>query len=391
MNKRKDLLRLLENDSLGLLNDNKKTKVPKTEKDSLVIAFEEIVNFVEEYNRLPLADVNNIKEFQLHARLRAIKRDPQKVKLLKKYDSNSLLNGEDIRELSLDDIIAEDPFGLLSTDIDKSIFKVQHIKSVDRIRPQYLSRRRICPDYNKYQDMFDLIHEELSNRTRRLIKYNSAHLNVGRFFVLNGILLYLKTINGDVASYNFTSGERERFDGRTLCIFDNGTQSDMLFRSLDKAMNKDGYSISENIPQGVTTVESEHDVCNGYLYVLRSRNANVQHIPNLYKIGYTTGLVSARIKNAKTQSTYLFDDVEIVSTYRCLNISSADIEKKIHNFFSSVKLDIELFDSQNKIYMPREWFTIPIEIIEDAVELLNAEDMDNYIYDNNSKVIVKKN
>lgn len=391
MNKRKDLLKLLENDSFGLLNDNKRTKAPKSEKDSLIISFEEIVNFVEEYSRLPLSDVNNMKEFQLHARLMAIKRDPQKVKLLKKYDLNGLLKGEDVRELSLDEVIEEDPLGLLNTDIDKSIFKVKHVKSVDRIRPQYLSRRRICPDYNYFKDMFDLIHDELSNRTRRLIKYNPAHLNAGKFFVLNGILLYLKSINGNIASYNFASGERERFDGRTLCVFDNGTQSDMLFRSLDKAMSMDGYSISENIPHGIRAIESEHDVCNGYLYVLRSRNANVQHIPNLYKIGYTSGLVSARIKNARMQSTYLFDDVEIVSTYRCLNISSFDIEKAIHKFFASVKLEIELFDNQNKAYMPREWFTISIEIIEDAVELLNAGNIGNYTYDRNMGIIVKTN
>jgi len=179
--------------------------------------------------------------------------------------------------------------------------------------------------------MFNILHEELASKKRRLIKYTSSDLNVGNFYALDGILFYLKSIEGDTNKYVFNSGERERFDGRTLCIFDNGTQSDMLFRSLDKAMQLDGYSISAKINDSSIDETSidESDVLNGYIYVLASKNPDVKDFENLYKIGHTTGSVADRIKNAKKEATYLFYDIDIISTHRCLNIQSYNLEQTL--------------------------------------------------------------
>lgn len=165
----------------------------------------------------------------------------------------------------------------------------------------------------------------------------------------------------------------------------------MLFRSLDKAMQADGYSISDIVGSGNGEEPvNASDVLNGYIYVLRSLNPTVKNIPDLYKIGYTTGLVAERIKNAKNEPTYLFSDVEVVSTFRCLNIESYNLEQTIHGFFANTKLEIELMDRSQNAYKPREWFKVNIGAIEDAISLILKKEIANFEYDPKIDQIIKK-
>ncbi len=391
MSKRSDVLELLKNDPLGLLK-NTSTKRPVSHEDSILVSsFEEIQEYFEEHKREPQSDISNIIEFKLASRLHAIRKNPKKVRELMKYDFNGLLKGGEVKEVTVEDIISNDPLGLLSKTADSDIFKLRHVRPSDRIKPDFLSRRKVNKEFSRYKEMFNVLHEELESKKRRLTKYDSADLREGSFYVLNGVLLYLESINGDVDKYEYVSGKRDRFDGRTLCIFDNGTQSEMLFRSLDKAMQLDGYSIGkiENTATSKDTTE-ESDVLNGYIYVLKSRNASVQSIKDLYKIGYTSGLVSERIKNAKNEATYLFDDVDVVSTFRCLNIQTHGLEQKIHDFFSTVKLDVELLDRKGISYRPREWFKVDIKLMEEVIDLIISNRIDEFMYDPRINQIIKK-
>lgn len=391
MDKRSKLLRLIDHDPLGLLRvDESKNKL-KHEDSVLVSMFEEVQEFVAENGREPNASVEDILEFKLYSRLRSIRSDPRKVKKLLKYDFGGLFKDLSIKEITIDDIIADDPYNLLSTDSDDDIFKLRHVKHTDRIKPDYLSRRKVSENFHLYKDMFNVIHEDLSSKKRKLIKYTSNDLQVGKFYVLDGIILLLESINGETSKYSFSSGERERFDGRTLCIFDNGTQSDMLFRSLDKALQLDGYSISEYVAQEDGDVaETADDVLNGYIYVLKTRNPRVAHMPDLYKIGFTTGSVAKRIINAKKEATYLFSDVDIVSTFRCFNINTYELEQNIHEFFSAVRLDIELLDGNNNTYRPREWFRVNYGVVEEAIQLIIEDKIGQYEYDPRVSQIIKK-
>lgn len=393
MKKRSELVDLIQNDPFGLLKRDYVKKEVSENDSALINSFEEIQSFVEEHNCEPQSNISNMIEFKLFARLKAIRSDAKKIKILSKYDFGGLLKGNDIKEITIEDIISDDSYKLLGEEEENSeIFNLKHVKSIERIKPDYLSRRKICKDFSVYKEMFNILHEELASKKRRLIKYNSSDLNAGNFYALDGILFYLKSIEGDTNKYIFKSGERERFDGRTLCIFDNGTQSDMLFRSLDKAMQIDGYSISAKIndPSIDTTPIDESDVLNGYIYVLASKNPDVKDFEDLYKIGHTTGSVADRIKNAKKEATYLFYDVDIISTHRCLNIQSYNLEQTIHNFFSDVKLDIELFDNRNNIYKPKEWFKVSHDVIKDAIDLIVSNQISDYIYDKNVNQVVKK-
>lgn len=394
MDKKNNIHEMLEDDPFGLLKDERETRVVTDAESSFIASFEEITSYVEEFGREPSSNMQDINEFKLYSRLSAIRKDPKKVKILKKYDFKGLLNNDEVKEASVEDLVAEDPFGLLTRDdVGEEIFTLKHVKPVERVAPDYLSRRRICKDFVLYKDMFSILHQEFDSKQRRLVRYKSADLNCGKFFSLGGVLLFLKSIDGDIDTKNFSSGSRDRFDGKTLCIFDNGTESDMLFRSLDKALQIDGYSISESlneIASDTLNTGLEEDVFNGYIYVLRSRNQNVKHIEHLYKIGYTSGSVVGRIKNAKNEGTYLFDDVDVIATFRCLNMPSYDLEQILHDFFAHVKLDIDLMDSSRNIYRPKEWFQVDLKAIEDAIGLVIDRSLTDFVYDEKIRKIIRK-
>jgi hypothetical protein len=381
---------LSENDPLGLLKSAKPQK-PKAKRSVLLNNFEEIVNFFEEYNREPRNSSKDIKEFQLYHRLKAIRSNAEMAKELKPYDMYGLLNGESVSTITLDDFLNDDPLNLLGGDMDDSIFELRNVRKSERISPEYISRRQFCQDFELYKPMFDAMHQELESGERKLAVYHSEDLKPNQFYVLGGIILFLKSVEGTVSTYNYSSGDRDRYDGRTFCIFDNGTTSDMLYRSLDKALQKDGYSISERL-QPSLAVESvnEDDLSMGYVYVLRSHNAILKEVPNVFKIGSTTNTVSERIRNAPNEPTYLYAGVDVVETYRCFNMRPRELEDKLHTFFDRVRLNINIPDERGVIISPREWFRVKLEVIGEAVELILDNTINNYIYDPSLEKIVAR-
>lgn len=289
-------------DPLGLSKPIKKGS-NRAERNVLLNNFEEIVSFFEDTGHIPNKNTNNIKEFQLACRLDSIRHNSKMVKELKEYDLNGLLSGQDVSDITLDDIVGSDPLNLLDMDYDPTVFELKHVKRSDRISPEYISRREFCKDFDKYEPLFDSINESLENGTRKLAVYKTENLAPGRFYVLNGILLYLESVNGEYSDYQYNSGHRVRYDGRTKCIFDNGTVSDMLFRSLDKAMQKDGYCITEfDEKDEVQDNVTEKDIVKGYVYVLKSLHPKLRN-EEVYKIGSTTSTVTDRIKNATKEAT----------------------------------------------------------------------------------------
>ena len=372
---------LSENDPLGLLKKPNQTK-SKSKRSVLLNNFEEIVDFFEEHNREPEDSSNDIKEFQLYHRLKAIRTNAEMAKELKPYDMYGLLNKESVSTITLDDFLNDDPLNLLGCDMDESIFDLKNVRKSERIAPEYISRRQFCQDFELYKPMFDALHGELESGVRKLAVYHSEDLKPDSFYVLGGIILFLKSVEGSVSTYNFSSGERERFDGRTFCIFDNGTTSDMLYRSLDKALQKDGYSISAKLqPMMETESITEGDTSLGYVYVLNSHNAKLKELSDVYKIGSTTNTVSERIKNATKEPTYLYSGVDVIETYRCYNMHPRELEDRLHSFFDKVRLNINIPDERGVIISPREWFHVKLEVISEAVNLILNNSINDYIYD----------
>ena len=101
----------------------------------------------------------------------------------------------------------------------------------------------------------------------------------------------------------------------------------------------------------------------------------------LHKIGVTSGKVERRIANAKIDPTFLMADVEVVATYELYNINRTKLENLIHRIFDAARLDIEIKDRFGNPVVPREWFLVPLFVINEAVEKIKDGTISNYIYD----------
>lgn len=299
---------------------------------------------------------------------------------------------------SLEDIFNDDDLGLLDDGKDGDIFKIKHVP-VQRAAADEVAKRKRCKDFDQFEHLFKDVHRELREGKRKLLPFNDKgyQLVEGNYYVLNGLLVYL-------ADINFTSeaktidGKRFRKDGRTRTIFENGTESTMLYRSLAKALYKDGRIVSETNEQensnfytnfgGIT----EDDTSTGYIYILKSKSTDprIQSYDHLYKIGFSTTTVEKRIANAKKEPTYLMADVEVIAEYQAFNINPQKFEYYLHAFFGESCLDLLVADKDGKNHQPKEWFIAPLDVIQQAVELLVNGQIINYQYNKFAKYIELK-
>lgn len=393
--KKKDKLsEIFESDLLGLLAVDEQKNTPVSPQDSrLIDSFQEISDFYETNQRCPeLGD--DIGEYRLASRLAAIKKDPKKVKTLLPYDYYNLLESEETKSVSVEELISDDPLGLLNGDDEAdSIYTLSHVKPSERLRPDYIAHRKVCKDFDLYEEAFQRIHDDLEHGRRRLVEFKEGDLHEGCYYVLRGVVLYLEQNLAVKQKIEYKSGAKVRREGRTRCIFDNGTESSMLYRSLGKALKLDGFCISDLIEKNENSVSIDStDVQNGYIYVLRSlsRAPQIRSIRNLYKIGYCSGDVTTRIKNAVHEPTYLMNDVEVVLTVRCYNLDVPYLEASIHSFFSNVNVYFKVRDDEGIMHYPKEWFTVPLNIIEEAIPLIVDKKIDSYRYDKNLQMIIQK-
>lgn len=392
--KKDKLSEIFESDLLGLLAVDEPKAAPASPQDSrLIDSFQEISDFYETNQRCPeLGD--DIGEYRLASRLAAIKKDPKKVKTLLPYDYYNLLESEETKSVSVEELISDDPLGLLDGDDEAdSIYTLSHVKPSERLRPDYIAHRKVCKDFDLYEEAFQQIHDDLEHGRRRLVEFKEGDLHEGCYYVLRGVVLYLEQNLAVKQKIEYKSGTKVRREGRTRCIFDNGTESSMLYRSLGKALKLDGFCISDLIEQSEGSVSIDaSDVQNGYIYVLRSlsRAPQIRSIRNLYKIGYCSGDVTTRIKNAIHEPTYLMNDVEVVLTVRCYNLDVPYLEASIHSFFSNVNVFFEVRDDEGIMHYPKEWFTVPLNIIEEAIPLIVDKKIDSYRYDKNLQMIIQK-
>lgn len=247
--------------------------------------------------------------------------------------------------------------------------------------------------------MFKQVHQELKEGKRKFKEFKNAETNLkeGNFYLVDGLLAYLEVSKAEKVLKENTSGDRVRLEGRTVTIFENGTISNMLFRSLGKAIQKNGKLITDVIDSGEKElfknagVDYQEDISSGWIYILKSKSKNpeIASINDLYKIGLSTTSVKERIKNASKSSTYLFDEVEEVYSCEIANVNIHKFESLLHRFFGNVCLDLDIYNNGERIN-PREWFVAPLPIIQEAINLLINGTIINYKYDNDSQSIKLK-
>lgn len=384
------LLEIFENDPFGILTVKEKKATYVSENSQLIESFNEINRFYESNGREPEKS-SNIIETKLFFRLSSIRCDKEKCEILKDYDEHNLLKLTEIVEVkSIEDIFKNDKFNIFA-DINDNIFDVESLPKRTTM-PDYIASRKICKEFEKYEGLLKQCQRDLREGRRKLIKFkNGQQVEEGHFFILKGVLLYVDKV-GETIVENGVKNARLR------CIFENGTESDMLMRSLGAELYKDGRRVTEsdiNLKKELfdkfnNITDKDKEV--GYIYILKSRSKdkNIASIENLYKIGFSTITVEERIRGAENEPTYLMAPVKIITSFKCYNMNISKLESLLHNFFGQSCLDIEITDENGNRHKPREWFIAPLEIIEEAIKLILNGQIINYKYDNINQSITYK-
>ncbi len=352
-----------------VFDDVKPLPVRATTTDRLVESFEEINDFYQTNNRLPEIS-GDAKERKLSRRLESILSDISKRQRCMPSDRFGILQ---THEQDLDaelQAIFNDPIFASNAETD-SLFDVpEHLqKTADKSVPDFVAQRNPCEDFEKYEAGFNAVHRELKNGQRALIRFQESHLQEGTYFLVGGVMVLLDKI------FNKQKDRNGKEDGRTRCIFDNGTESNLRLRSLGKAVYMDGQTIQESRNTDDKFFKekfsaTDQDIATGHIYVLRSKSTDpiIRQYADLYKIGFTTGSVEERVSNAAQETTYLLADVEIVATWGAYNLNASYFENMLHKLFSEVQFQTKIHHRSGAVIIPREWFIVPLPIVKRAIE-----------------------
>jgi hypothetical protein len=375
-----DLKAIFDDDDLGLLEVQKK-EAAMTADERLIASFLEIVEFVDRNGRPP-APSSNVAEYQLFSRLMSIRKDSYKVEKVQDLDTHGLL-APSSEPQTLDDILNDDDLGLL--DDDQRILDVRSVPYKHDM-PGYVARQKPSKDFDLFEQLFIDCHRDMTAGRRKLIPYSTEQIEKGRFYVLKGVLIY-------VAEAEEQQKSKAKMNARLRIVYENGTESDILKRSLARSLKRDGYRVSDirELPMQFSDIQ-ENDNPSGYIYVLSSLSVNpeIAAIHNLYKIGFSKTTVEQRIRNASKDPTYLMAPVKIVATYKCFNMPPQKFEHLLHRFFSKARLGLEITDKLKEQYAPDEWFVAPLAVIDRAIQLIISGEVVHYSYDHKNEQIVPR-
>lgn len=362
------------------------SKTPREER--IIAGFEDILRFHDKHGRPPQhGESRDIFERLYAVRLDQIRKLPEAKTLLSGLDAPGLLSGAvvsttDVDSLDEDALLAE--LGVSAEPADEdSITVLRHVRSVSEKRAaEEIADRATCTDFDKFEPLFEQAERELKSGLRITLRFGQdTSIEEGNFFILSGQLVYIAEVGETIKAPN---GER---DARLHAIYSNGTESNLLLRSLQRALYKDetGRRLTDPNMGPLFGDEPEpDDIETGTIYVLRSKSSNpyvVEHRDLIHKIGVTGRKVETRIANAEKDSTYLLAGVEIVATYKLHNINRTRLENIFHRLFASAQLKLTIEDRFGNPVQPREWFLVPLYVIDEAVEHIKDGSIAGLVYD----------
>lgn len=372
---------------LGVDVEEKSRSSHTPREERIIAGFEEIERFVEEYGRLPQqGEDKDIFERIYAVRLDKLRSTSECKELLVSFDKSGLLSKtpsfteKPLDELDDDTLLAE--LGV-SHQTENDITTLKHVKSVaEKKAVEEMGRRSLCNDFENFKPLFEQIQAELKAGVRKTLRFKEdASINKGEYFIVGGQIAYIAEVG------ELTQDAYSKWDARLRIIFDNGTESNILLRSLQKALYKDesGRRITDpNAGPLFDDFVEDDDIESGTIYVLRSKSDHPEIKQNsnlLHKIGVTGGSVEKRLANAKLDPTFLMADVEIVATYELYNINRTKLENLLHRFFEVARLNIQISDRFGNPINPREWFLVPLFIIDEVVDKIKDGTLSKYQYD----------
>lgn len=376
-----DLLKLFESDSEGLFNPPKKTRVP-TADDRLAESFEEIISFVDQNDRMPEIEADDISEAKLAKRLESIRGNADKIAALKELDSLGLLDMPKVPK-SLDELFSKDEFGLFKPSAD--ILDVKHVPVYDKkASPESVAKRMPASDFHAFKSGFEEKQAGLGAGTYKLVRFtNVEQIKQGQYYVTDGLMAFVE----DIGTPKEVHGRKKE---RLRVVFENGTESNMYLRSLASQLYENGYIVANSDYVDNAQLLTDEDEIKGYIYILKSTSSDpkIATVKDLYKIGFSTTTIAERIKNAEKDPTYLMAPVEIMGSYILTGqYNPQKIEHFLHRIFADVALDVTIIDVSGREYRPKEWYSVPLPVVEQAVNLLQSGDIVHYHYDHNEQRI----
>lgn len=289
--------------------------------------------------------------------------------------------------------IFDDPL-LKMNEEEQSLFDMpQDMRRViAKKKADYVAQHVLCENFEDYKPLFDKVHKELKEGKRSLMKINkTATLAAGRFYYVGGQMLLLEKIGELKRSSNFLP------DARTRCIYENGTESDILLQTLRKSVVGDGYAISEIQEEAESHFFSNTDIATndnvtGYIYVLSSLSDDpaVKAEKNLYKIGFTTNDVEQRVANAENEPTYLMAPVKIVATYKVVNLNSQKFEDLVHQLLMPVQYQVVVYDDKGTAHQPQEWFVVPLQVVDVIIKKIMDGTIVGFTYNPQMECLEKR-
>ena len=274
-----------------------------------------------------------------------------------------------------------------ATDV-QDITRLRHVRPIAQIRAaEEVASREPCPDFDAFQAQFAQVQAELQGGLRLTRRFaQNARIQAGDFFIVDGQLAYVAEVGPPIKAPN---GEN---DARLRVIYANGTQSNLLMRSLQRALNKDPMGRRVLSADGQASLDWDaDDVQSGTIYVLRSLSDHpvvAQHRELIHKIGVTGNDVQARIANAAHDATYLLAGVQVVATYQLANIHRTRLENLLHRLFAPAQIELTLQDRFGHTVKPREWFLLPLEVIDQAVRAIQDGSITRLRYDPQQAALV---
>lgn len=349
----------------------------------ILLGFEDIVAFYEQNQRLPIDEPGRDIFERLYAvRLQRLRDVQEYQDLLAPYDTHQLLNAnqhtapdqavsiEDLRQ-QFQDFAFED------------ITTLKHVRSPEeRKAAEEIAHREKCEDFDQFAELFESINRDLSVDIRTTVPYSEdPTVNLGDFFILGGQVAYVAEKGEEFEDSN------GRPNARLRVIFDNKTESNLLWRSLQRALSQD--STARRITQVddgplFSSEWEDGDHASGTIYVARSfsDHPTIQAQRDLiHKIGVTSGKPERRIANAHKDATFLLAPAELVATYTLVNVPRNKFEQILHRFFAAAQLNLTIHDRFGQPIHPREWFLVPLPAIEDAIDRIMDGTIGDWQYD----------
>lgn len=366
--------------------ENKGGRSPREER--IIAGFEEIQQFVEQHGRAPQhGEEKDIFERLYAVRLNRLRALEEYHSLLVPFDHHGLLTGaetvriEAAETMDDDELLAE----LEGATGSSEMTELRHVRtSAEKRAAEEIANRTVCEDFEQFKRLFEKVKNELHSGMRQTRSFQTRAMDEiqrGTFFVVGGQIAYVAEVGEE-----FTT-KYERRDSRLRVIYDNGTESNVLQRSLQRALHRDAAArLITDSNAGPLFIETwgEDDIESGTIYVLRSLSDHPfisEHRELIHKIGVTGGKVESRIANASLDATYLLAEVEVVASYKLAGINRTKLENLFHRIFAPAQIDLTIPDRFGHPVRPREWFLVPLHVIDEAVRRIKDGSITAVVYD----------